>query len=559
MTKGGVFYLTFEISAWCDCYNIISLFDVKQRRNMSKLVAGIDTSTQSTKVVIRDLETGALVREGSASHPDGTECHPNFWFEAFQSAAEQAGGLKDVCALSVGGQQHGMILLDEDGEVIRPALLWNDTRSARAAEDLIAELGAKVIERSPAAAKDSGHISDIGAREWAKAVGSVLVASITVTKIRWVAAAESDNAKKVAAICLPHDWLSWRISGYGSKTDQANGTAPKGPQLDKLFTDRSDASGTGYFDATANNNKGSYNRDLLALGLRPLGDDNAKELASSVILPTVLEPTQCQEITESIFVEDGTLIGPGGGDNAAAALGLGLKLGEVSISLGTSGVVAAVSPVPTSDESGAINGFADCTGNFLPLACTLNASRDIDAGKEILGVDYEEFGSLALQAKPGSGGITLVPYFEGERMPNRPCANASLYGLTLANSNRPNIARAFVEGMLLGQNDGLRQMQKIGVPIEKVYMIGGSMKSPAVREIAPAIFGRDIILPEIGEYVANGAARQAAWVYNVKNNLDQEIPKWELASQEIITASSTPEVVEAYERVKDQLTAGEIK
>lgn len=526
---------------------------------MGKLVAGVDTSTQSCKVVIRDSETGKLVREGNGKHPDGTECHPNEWYKAFIDAANQAGGLKDVDAISVGGQQHGMVLLDKNGEVIRPALLWNDTRSARAAEDLIAELGAKVIERSPAAAKDSRHISEIGAAEWASACGSVLVASITITKIRWVAAAESDNAQKIAAVCLPHDWLSWRIAGYGSATDQANGTAPLGPQLDKLFTDRSDASGTGYFDATANNNLGAYNRDLLALALRPLGDDRAKELANSIILPKVLQSTEFERAQSDVIVKQNTIIGPGGGDNAAAALGLGLKLGEVSISLGTSGVVAAVSPVPTRDETGAINGFADCTGNFLPLACTLNASRDLDAGKEILGVDYDEFGELALQAKPGAEGLTLVPYFEGERMPNRPTANGSLYGMTLTNCTRENFARAFVEGMLLGQNDGLVQMQKIGVPIEKVFMIGGSMKSPAVREIAPAIFGRDITLPELGEYVANGAARQAAWCLNASENKDVSTPpNWQLASSEIISSKPTPEVVQNYELVKDQLTQGEL-
>ncbi|MDR1448474.1 MAG: xylulose kinase [Candidatus Ancillula sp.] len=517
---------------------------------MEKLfIAGVDTSTQSCKIVVRDYETGELLRSGSANHLDGTECHPDNWWDAFNEATKNAGGINDISAIAVGGQQHGMVLLDEDGEIIRPALLWNDTRSAVAACDLTSELGALTVVKSPVAHQDGKHISEIGRSAWAEAVGSALVASITITKIRWVAAEEPENARKIAAICLPHDWLSWRIAGYGPKSQGLN------PDLKELFTDRSDASGTGYFDATADNGKGAYRRDLLELAFRPLGENVAKELSKNVILPRVLQPTEYYEAEKFI-------IGPGGGDNAAAALGLGLKTGEVSISLGTSGVVAAVSSTPTIDETGAINGFADCTGNYLPLACTLNASRDIDAGKAILDVDYDRFSELALESKPGAGGITLVPYFEGERMPNRPTANASLFGLTLENSTQPNIARAFVEGMLLGLNDGLVEMGKLGVNIEKIYIIGGSMKSPAVRQIAPAVFGRDITLPSAGEYVADGAARQAAWCLSHKladGFATENPPHWKFVEEEVISASATPDVVEAYELVKGLRTQGELR
>ncbi len=512
------------------------------------LIAGVDTSTQSCKIVIRDYKTGDFVRSSSADHPDGTECHPDNWWNAFQKAVAD-GGIDDVSAIAVGGQQHGMVLLDADGEIIRPALLWNDTRSAVAVCDLTSELGALTVVKSPIAHKDGKHILEIGKSAWAQAVGSALVASITITKIRWIAAMEPENARRIAAICLPHDWLSWRIAGFGPRSQGLN------PDLTKLFTDRSDASGTGYFDATADNEKGAYRRDLLELAFRPLGDDAAKELSRSVILPRVLQPTEYFEAPKFI-------IGPGGGDNAVAALGLGLKTDEVSISLGTSGVVAAVSSTPTIDETGVINGFADCTGNYLPLACTLNASRDIDAGKAILGVDYERFSELALTGEPGAGGITLVPYFEGERMPNRPTANASLFGLTLENSTQQNVARAFVEGMLLGLNDGLVEMGKLGVNIENVYIIGGSMKSPAVREIAPAVFGRDITLPSAGEYVADGAARQAAWC--LSNKLEDGFavdnpPHWKFVSEEVISADATPKVVEAYELVKGLRTRGELQ
>src|SRR5690606_23686747 len=194
------------------------------------LVAGVDSSTQSCKVVVRDAETGALVRSGRAAHPDGTEVHPDAWWSALQEALAQAGGLADVAAISIGGQQHGMVCLDGDGQVVRPALLWNDTRSAGAATDLIAELPG-------------------GAKAWADAVGLVPVASFTITKLRWLAQHEPEHAAATRSVCLPHDWLTWKLLGTGS--------------LDDLVTDRSDASGTGYFSGVT----GEYRLDLLERAL----------------------------------------------------------------------------------------------------------------------------------------------------------------------------------------------------------------------------------------------------------------------------------------------------
>lgn len=187
------------------------------------LVAGVDSSTQSCKVVVRDLETGELVRSGRAAHPDGTEVDPAAWWAALQEALAAAGGLDDVDAISIAGQQHGMVVLDADGRVIRDALLWNDTRSAPAARDLIAE---------------------VGADEYAARVGVVPVASFTATKLRWLRDAEPANAARVAAVALPHDWLTWRLRGYGPADESEHG-----PDLEALTTDRSDASGTAYWGA----------------------------------------------------------------------------------------------------------------------------------------------------------------------------------------------------------------------------------------------------------------------------------------------------------------------
>ncbi|MFI2103122.1 xylulokinase [Isoptericola sp. NPDC019693] len=490
------------------------------------LVAGVDTSTQSCKIVVRDAETGRLVRSGTAKHPDGTSIDPQHWWDAFLAASKQAGGLDDVAAVAVGGQQHGLVALDAEGRVVRDAILWNDTRSAAAAEDLIAELG------------DGDR--EAGAQAWADAVGSVLVASLTVTKLRWLRDAEPENAARVAAVALPHDWLSWRIAGYGPE-----GESPLGPRLDALVTDRSDASGTGYYDAEAESGAGAYRPDLLRLAL---GRDD-------VALPRVLGPAESGGTAHASVagadVEGGALIGPGAGDNAAAALALGMTPGDIAISIGTSGVVSAVAPSRTADGSGAINGFADATGNALMLAVTLNAARVLDAARTVLDVDVHELADLALAAPPGADGLVLVPYLEGERTPNRPDATGTLHGVRLATSTREHLARAYVEGMLCGLADGLDALRAQGVPIERVMLIGGAAQSPAVQQVATQVFGLAIGVPEPGEYVADGAARQAAWVLAAATDPAAGAPSWSTTVATTLAADPRPVVREQYAAVRD--------
>ena len=461
-----------------------------------KLVAGVDSSTQSCKVVVRDAQTGRLVRSGQARHPDGTEVDPEAWWTALQEAIAQAGGLDDVAAVAVGGQQHGLVTLDADGRVVRPALLWNDTRSAQAAADLVAELG-------------DGDVA-AGRRAWVEAIGSVPVASLTVTKLRWLAQHEPDNAARVAAVALPHDWLTWRLAGTGVLSD--------------LVTDRSDASGTGYFDPAT----GTYRRDLLA---RALGRDD-------VVLPRVLGPAEVAGRVGG----SGALLGPGAGDNAAAALGVGMGPGHVTISLGTSGVVSAVAADPVRDPSGLVTGFADATGNFLPMATTLNASRVLDATARLLGVDHAGLSELALAAEPGAGGLVHVPYLDGERTPNLPQATGSLRGMTRASMTRENLARAAVEGMLCHLAEGMAAVQAQGVDVRRISLIGGAARSAAVQAVAPAVLGMDVELPEPGEYVADGAARQAAWVLSGAD----EPPAWEREGTAVLSAEPTPVVRERY-------------
>ena len=461
------------------------------------LVAGIDSSTQSCKVVIRDAETGKLVRQGRASHPEGTEVHPDAWWAALQQAIEEAGGLDDVAAASVAGQQHGMVVLDENGDVVRPALLWNDTRSAGAAADLIDDLGG----------------GDKGRQAWADAVGIVPVASFTLTKLRWLARAEPQNAAKVAAVCLPHDWLTWKLSG---STDLAT-----------LRTDRSDASGTLYWSAKTN----EYRPDLLELGF-----------GRSIRTPEVLGPTGIAG-----HLPNGAPLGPGAGDNAAAAIGAGAGPGDVIVSIGTSGTVFVSSDVAPDDPSGTVAGFADTTGRFLPIVVTLNAARVLDAATRLLGVDHAELARLALSAPAGADGLVLIPYLEGERTPNRPNATGAVHGLTLRTSDPAHLARAAVEGMLCALADGLDALVHHGATANRIVLVGGGARSEAVRRIAPALFGLPVLVPPPGEYVADGAARQAAWV---ALGGDQP-PAWSAEPPETYEDTSVPLIREQYAAARD--------
>ncbi len=445
------------------------------------LVAGIDSSTQSVKVIVCDADSGAIVREGRAPHPDGTECHPDIWWAAFTAAS--AGLLDGVAAIGVAGQQHGMVVLDADGHAVRPALLWNDTRSAPDAADLVDQLG--------------------GAQAWADAVGSVPVASFTITKLRWLARAEPEAAQRVEQVLLPHDWLTWRLAGRPTRPT----------------TDRGDASGTGYWSPTT----GEYRRDLL---VRAFGRE--------IDVPRVAAPGEVVGETPG-----GALLSAGTGDNMAAALGLGLTTADVVVSLGTSGTALTVTETPTNDGSGQVAGFADATGRFLPLVCTLNAARVLAATARMLGVDLERLSALALRAPAGAEGLVLLPYLDGERTPDLPHATGTLHGLTRSNMRPATIARAAVEGMLCGLADAV---DAVRTSPGTVMLIGGAAASPAVREVAAALFGGEVVIPQPGEYVARGAARQAAWALSGA----AEAPEWELPGVTTVTAALAPVVREAY-------------
>ncbi len=455
----------------------------------SRLVAGIDSSTQSVKIVVRDLTSGELIREGRASHPDGTQVAPSHWLEALDVASK--GILEGVEAISIGAQQHGAVVMDERREVVRDVLLWNDTRSAQSATDLVNELG--------------------GGQQWADAVGSVPVAAFTIAKLRWIATHEPENAARISSVCLPHDYLTWNILGKPAE----------------IVTDRGDASGTGYFSPRDN----KYRLDLLS---RAFG----RELS----LPRIASPHEIIGHTPS-----GIAVAPGTGDNMAASLGLGAKPGDIVISLGTSGTAYAVSKTSTHDGSGIVAGFADATGNFLPLACTLNAARVINAGAQLLNLSLDDFATVALTAKPGSGGLVLLPFLDGERTPNLPDARGSLHNLTRTNMTSANFARACFEGMLATLASAAKVLINLDPSVKpsRILLIGGAAASEAVQEISSTLFDVPIHIPPESEYVADGAARQAAWALS---GLEQA-PEWISKNIVIKESKYAPEILENYSNV----------
>lgn len=446
-------------------------------------VAGVDSSTQSVKIVVRDSESGALLAEASHPHPDGTEVDPQHWLDALHAVIAEIGGLESLAAISIGGQQHGMVLLDSAGEVIRPALLWNDTRSAAQAAAI------------------NAAFPDIHQR-----TGSQLVASFTASKVRWVLENEPENAARIAAIALPHDWLSWKLSGSS--------------EIREIFTDRSDASGTGYFDPISN----SYIPEIIewVTGKK------------DVTLPRIVTPG---EVGAKVGK---TVIACGAGDNAGAALGIGAVVGDLVISLGTSGTAFAVSSSPSHDHSGEVAGFADATGNYLPLACTLNAAKVFDATAKLLGVGFEEYSQLALQASPGADGLMMAPHFDGERTPNRPDAQGAITGITHANFTPANVARASIEGVIAGLAYATQALRAEGVEISRLLLVGGAARNKAVQQITSEIFGMPVHIPTPGEYVSEGAAIQAAWA------LHQSRPQWTSAAMSQLHAERQPAVLERY-------------
>ncbi len=441
---------------------------------MAQIAVGIDSSTQSCKVLTVDAADGRVLSQGSAAHPDGTAVDPRVWTEALREAWVQArvtDAGKSVLGVSAAAQQHGLVALDRGTRPVFDALLWNDTRSAPQSARMVAELGAQV---------------------WAETAQVVPVPSFTLTKLAWLAERHPESASQVRRVCLPHDWLNLQLAGSFS-------------------TDRSDASGTGYFSPVSN----SYLPEYLQRFFGAVPD-----------LPEVLRPDQSAGRLIDEWGLPTAVLGAGAGDNAAAALGLGIEPGDVVVSVGTSGTVFTSAATPPIDPSGQIAGFADATGQYLPLLAMINSARIMSAAAKLLRVSLAELDELALAGAADADGMLLLPYLDGERTPNLPEARGTLLGLSRASMTAENLARASVLGVLNSLADGVARIKAGGIPVRRVLLIGGGAKSKALRQAAAPVLGVPVEVPAPAEYVALGAAKQAVWAAT------GELPVWQRRIEE---------------------------
>ncbi|MFD5816455.1 FGGY family carbohydrate kinase [Streptomyces sp. NPDC059618] len=445
------------------------------------IVAGLDSAPDFTRIVVCDTDTGAVLRQGYAPHPvdggDGggrpSDVDPQAWL---LSLGEAAGGglLEGVQAIGVSAQQNGLVPLDAQGGTVRPAMVGGDKRAQVAAADLIDALG--------------------GREAWAQAVGSVPQAAQPVTKLRWLSKTEPEAARRTSMLLQAHDWLVWQLLGRPVRRT----------------TDRGGASATGYWSAAT----GAYRQDLVELAL-----------GHQAGLPDVLGPSEAAGTTP-----EGLLISAGTGETMAAAFGLGIGLGDAVVSLGASGSVMAVHPEALADPSGMITSLADATGMHLPVVTTLNAVRALRGAAELLGVpDLEGLSELAMKSTPGSHGLVLLPYLEGERTPNLPHTAGTLAGLRRESMKPEHLARAAFEGMLCGLADALDVLRGRGVDVRRVFLLGQAAELPAVQAVAPALFGAQVVVPQPADYAALGAARQAAWALGAsQGTLDPRTPpRWQ--------------------------------
>lgn len=428
---------------------------------MIEHVAGIDCSTQSTKVVVVEVATGRIVAEGRGDHEvvfaagNVAETDPEIWWRALAEAMHDTGFAGRIDALAVGGQQHGLVVTDADARPLRPAMLWCDLRATREADAFVEALG------GPQAAADL--------------TGSLPIASFTAPKWAWLRAHEPHIAEQVRGVSLPHDWITKRLTG-------------------RAVTDRGDASGTGWWSPA----REAYLEE--ALGLPMVGLDVG--LLPEVVGPTEVAGTVTERAAEALGVRPGIPVGPGTGDNAAAALGLGLDRGTPVLSLGTSGTAYLRATTPSADPSGAVAGFADATGAYLPLVCTQNCTLAVDAITAMLGLDRDDVAA--------DTGVVMLPYLEGERTPYLPHATGSVVGVRPTTTAQELLLATYrgAAGALLAGLDRLPDVDA-DAPI---ILIGGGARGATWQRVVGELSGRELVIPDQTELVALGAAVQAAAV-----------------------------------------------
>jgi xylulokinase len=445
---------------------------------MRSLVIGIDSGTQSTKALVVDARNGKVLGAASEGYdllpnlpPGAKEQDPATWVTATEKSIRKAlkaakAKPEEVKAIGVSGQQHGFVPLDEKGAVIRPAKLWCDTSTVEQCEELTRSLG--------------------GLKAAIKAVGNAFLPGFTAPKILWLKQHEPENFKKLAAVLLPHDYLNFWLTG--EKTMEYG-----------------DASGTALMDVK----KRRWSSAVLAA--------IDKDLEGK--LPTLITSDRpagaLQESTaRRLGLKPGVLVSAGGGDNMMGAIGTGnTREGVVTASFGTSGTIYACSEKPIIDPMGEIAAFCDSTNRWLPLLCTMNVTVATEMVREEFGWDHARLAREAAKVNPGSDGLCLLPYLEGERTPNIPNGTGVWLGVNGKTFRAGHFARATMEGVTMGMNYGLRRLMNLGLKPTQIRATGGGAKSAVWRQIMADVFNTEVVTLKVSEGAAYGAALQALWCH----------------------------------------------
>jgi len=480
---------------------------------------GVDNGTQSTKTIIVDGETGQVVGKAAKGYglieglpPGHKEQDPTVWIDALHETIVQSLHLgkidpRNVRAIGVSGQQHGMVPLDEQGKVIRPVKLWNDTSTLEECRILTKKIGGekKVIEH----------------------LGLTIPPGFTASKVLWLKRHEPKNYEKLNMVLLPHDYLNLYLTG-------------------KKVMEYGDASGT----ALMNIRTRKWCKEVL-----DAIDPGLNEKLPSIQSSDKAIGTVRKEIAEKFGFHDNVLVSAGGGDNMMGAIGTGnTRKGIVTASFGTSGTIYAYSDVPVVDPVGEIAAFCDSTNAWLPLLCTMNVTVATESVRSLFNLSYDELSRFVEKTPPGSDGLILLPYFEGERTPNIPDGTGVFYGLNSKTFDKEHFARAAMEGVTLGMNYGLNRMKKLGIKPSQIRLTGGGSKNPAWRQIAADIFGIEVVCLKIDEGAAYGAALQALWTY--KNHVGERISIQEVTDRFVEVDEKThvypkPANVEVYRELQE--------
>jgi xylulokinase len=491
-----------------------------------QLFLGIDCGTQGTKAIILDASSGQVLGQGAAAHTmisganGRREQDTQQWLEAFTLATRQALMAANVdgqsiLGIGVSGQQHGLVLLDDQGEVLRPAKLWCDTETSAENDRLLTHLGG-----------EKGSLERLGV---------VIAPGYTVSKLLWTKEQHPVVFSRIARILLPHDYLNFWLTG-------------------RACSEYGDASGTGYFNVRTRQWDLQLLRDIDASGRLQAALPELIDAHQSVgtILPA---------IAEHLGINPDALVSSGGGDNMMGAIGTGnIQPGAITMSLGSSGTVYAYSGVPKVSPDASVATFCSSSGGWLPLICTMNLTNATGAIRELFDLDLQQFNDLVAQASIGADGVSMLPFLNGERVPALPHATGSLHGLTLDNLTQANLCRAAVEGTTFGLRYGLDLLRHNGLQSRSICLIGGGSKSAVWRQIVADIMNTPVICTEQSEAAALGAAIQAAWCKSWSNghentlaDLCQRCVKLDSSSETLPIAANVAAFQQAYERYQQHV------